>query len=230
MSTSLCGKISITLPKCIRKERGRDFYSRCSTVEAFGLPKEDTTRNHRLSCIYNTVPEQFKLNNWLCEMQRILQKTISWTWESSLQYQLCSKAVSIKWGNSNVTWAVWCFWLTACKYVFIFKEFATDYSNLNIEQCRVVLVVRRSSEYKCRHGNVDAAWCNAMRKKTVKAIVISNYVPTGCKKSLIYNRFYCFCLIATSHYSKGRNIFVTCLRYSANRNALDSWPISTHLT
>ncbi len=28
----------------------------------FGLPKEDTTRNEWLSCIYNTVPEQVNPN------------------------------------------------------------------------------------------------------------------------------------------------------------------------
>ncbi len=53
----------------------------------------------------------------------------------------CTKAVSIKWGNSNFARTVWRFCLTACKYVFIFKEFATDDSNVNFEQCRVVLVV-----------------------------------------------------------------------------------------
>ncbi len=36
MSTSLCGKICITPPKSIRKERRRDFYSRCSIVAAAG--------------------------------------------------------------------------------------------------------------------------------------------------------------------------------------------------
>ncbi len=36
MSTSLCGVIYKTLPKCLRKERGRDFYSRCSIVAATG--------------------------------------------------------------------------------------------------------------------------------------------------------------------------------------------------
>ncbi len=71
MSMSWCGEIFITPPKCLRKERGRDFYSRCSNVAAagamswrrcesettfFGLPKEDTIRNQCLSCIYNTVP------------------------------------------------------------------------------------------------------------------------------------------------------------------------------
>ncbi len=77
----------------------------------------------------------------------------------------CTKAVSIKWGNSNFARTVWRFCLTACKYVFIFKEFATDDSNVNFEQCRVVLVV--FSDHKCRHGNVYAARCNATCKKTV---------------------------------------------------------------
>ncbi len=32
-----------------------------------------------------------------------------------------------------------------------------------------------------------------------------------------------------SQYGKGRNISVTRLRYLANHNALDSWPIRAHL-
>ncbi len=32
----------------------------------FGLPKEDTTRNQWLSCIYNTVPEHFNPNIRVC--------------------------------------------------------------------------------------------------------------------------------------------------------------------
>ncbi len=32
-----------------------------------------------------------------------------------------------------------------------------------------------------------------------------------------------------SQYGKGRSISVTRLRYSANHNALDSWPIRAHL-
>ncbi len=32
-----------------------------------------------------------------------------------------------------------------------------------------------------------------------------------------------------SKYGNGRNISVSCLRYSANHNALDSWPIRAHL-
>ncbi len=53
------------------QERGRDFLygddvfccERESTL--FGLPKEDT-RNQWLSCIYNTVPEQFNPNISVC--------------------------------------------------------------------------------------------------------------------------------------------------------------------
>ncbi len=32
-----------------------------------------------------------------------------------------------------------------------------------------------------------------------------------------------------SQYGKGHNISITRLRYSANHNALDSWPIRAHL-
>ncbi len=32
----------------------------------FGLPKKDTTRNQWLSCVYNTVPEQFNPNIQMC--------------------------------------------------------------------------------------------------------------------------------------------------------------------
>ncbi len=34
--------------------------------------------------------------------------------------------------------------------------------------------------------------------------------------------------LCVSKYGKGRNISVTRLRYSANHNALDSWPIRAH--
>ncbi len=40
------------------------FHESESTL--FGLPKEDTTRNQWLSCIYNTVPEQFNPNIRVC--------------------------------------------------------------------------------------------------------------------------------------------------------------------
>ncbi len=37
-----------------------------SDTTLFGLPKEDMTRNQWLSCIYNTVPEQFNPNIRVC--------------------------------------------------------------------------------------------------------------------------------------------------------------------
>ncbi len=60
-------------------------------------------------------------------------------------------------------------------------------------------------------------------------IIISSFVPTGCNKCLVYNGFYCFCVVVASQYGKGRNISVSCLRYLANHNALDSRPIRAHL-
>ncbi len=115
MSTSRCGKICKTLPKRIRNERRRNYYSRCSIVAAaaqshgdavfrcesestlFGLPKEDTTRNQWLSCIYNTVPEQFNQNIRVCAAHF----TEDYFLNLGVTCQLCSKAVSIKWDNSN---------------------------------------------------------------------------------------------------------------------------------
>ncbi len=41
--------------------------------------------------------------------------------------------------------------------------------------------------------------CNATCKKTVWVIIISNYVPTGCNKCLIYNGFYYYSLITPVH-------------------------------
>ncbi len=85
MSTSLCGKICITPLKCIytMKEGGTiilvvvlllpaapcsgDAVFHCeSKTTLFGLPKEYTTRNQWLSCIYNTVPELFNPNIRVC--------------------------------------------------------------------------------------------------------------------------------------------------------------------
>ncbi len=37
-----------------------------SESNLFGLPKENTTRNQWLSCIYNTVPDQFNPNIRVC--------------------------------------------------------------------------------------------------------------------------------------------------------------------
>ncbi len=47
--------------------RPGDAVFRCESESTlFGLPKEDTTRNQWLSCIYNTVPEQFNPNIRVC--------------------------------------------------------------------------------------------------------------------------------------------------------------------
>ncbi len=44
-----------------------DAVFRCeSETTLFGLPEEDTTRNQWLSCIYNSVPEQFNPNIRVC--------------------------------------------------------------------------------------------------------------------------------------------------------------------
>ncbi len=80
MCTSRCGKICITPPIRTHNERGvsiilsvvlllppapcsGDAVFRCERESTlFVFPKEDTTRNQWLSCIYNTVPEQFNPN------------------------------------------------------------------------------------------------------------------------------------------------------------------------
>ncbi len=56
------------------------------------------------------------------------------------------------------------------------------------------------------------------------------------KKEILFSLQYCrrHChvveILCVSKYGKGRNISVTCLRYSANHNALDSWPIRANRT
>ncbi len=62
----------------------------------FGCPKEDTTRSQGLSSIYNTVPEQFNPNIGVCAAH-------------FTEDYACTKAVSIKCGNSNLSRTVWCF-------------------------------------------------------------------------------------------------------------------------
>ncbi len=116
MSTSRCGEIFITPPKCLRKERGCDFilavlllppapspgdavFSCESESTFFVLPKEDTTRNQWLSCIYNTVPEQFNPNIRVCAAH--FTEDYFLNLGVACQLTLCTKAVSIKWGNSN---------------------------------------------------------------------------------------------------------------------------------
>ncbi len=82
MSTSRCGEICKT--NVYAKKEGRtiilavvllllpapcpgDAVFRCESESTlFGLPKEDTTRNQWLSCVYNTVPERYKANIRVC--------------------------------------------------------------------------------------------------------------------------------------------------------------------
>ncbi len=75
-----------------------------SETTLFGLPKEDTTRNQWLSCIYNTVPEQFNPNIRVCA-----EHFTDYFLNLGGACQLCSKAVSIKWSNSNFARTVWYF-------------------------------------------------------------------------------------------------------------------------
>ncbi len=84
---TLCGKIAKHHPKVYAKKEGvifilavvlflltepcpGDAVFRCeSETTLFGLPKEDTTKNQWLNCIYNTVPEQFNPNIRVCAAQ-----------------------------------------------------------------------------------------------------------------------------------------------------------------
>ncbi len=65
----------------------------------FGLPKEDTARNQWLSCIYNTLPEQFNQNIRGCAVHF----TEDYFLNLGVAYNAscATKAVSIKLGNSN---------------------------------------------------------------------------------------------------------------------------------
>ncbi len=111
------------------------------------------------------------------------------------------------------------FWLTACDNVFLFKEFSTDDSNASFEQCREVLLVCRFSDHKCSNYNQLYFDHN---------IIISNYVILITINICIV--FVSSCRDTHHNTVRGYNISVSPLRYSANHNALDSWPIRTHLT
>ncbi len=188
---------------------------RCeSETTLFGLPKEDTTRNQWLSCIYDTVPEQFNPNISVC-VRHIIRRTVSWTWEYPAS--CAKKGCFYKVWHFNFARTVWRFWLTACKYVFLFKEFATDASNASFELWRVVLVYR-FSDHKCRHGN------------SLQSVIMSLLNATNASFIMGFIIFVSSCWDTASQYGEGRNISVSRLRYSANHNALNSWPIRAHLT
>ncbi len=83
-----------------------DAVFRCESERTlFGLPKEDTTINQWFSYIYNTGPEQYKANIRVCAAHF----TEDYFLNLGVACQLCSKAVSIKWGNSNFARIVWRF-------------------------------------------------------------------------------------------------------------------------
>ncbi len=170
MSTSRCGEICITPPKYIyaMKEGGAilavELLPPCPEMLCFvvkekhfvWLPKEHTTGNQWISCIYNTVPEQFNPNIGECAAQ-FTDDCVLNQGKSSLQCEHWMAVDTIKWGNSNIT-------RTVCKYVSIFKELANVYSNASFEHCRVTFVVCRFSDHKCRHSNVSTARYNAQYK------------------------------------------------------------------
>ncbi len=58
--------VELLLPLAPCREDAVFGYESKSTL--FGLPKEDTTRNQWLSCIYNNVPEQFNPNIRVCAL------------------------------------------------------------------------------------------------------------------------------------------------------------------
>ncbi len=90
MSTSQCGEIYKTPPKCVSKKEGGIFIlavvllvppapcpgdavfhgERETTL--FVLQKDDTTKNQWLSCIYNTDTEQFNPNILLRRTWRVM--------------------------------------------------------------------------------------------------------------------------------------------------------------
>ncbi len=196
-------------------------------ILALSLPKEDTTRNQWLSCIYNTVPEQF---NQIFEcVQHILRRTVSWIWKSnvSLQCRLL-KDCFYKAGHFQLCKDSLCFWLTACNYVFLFKECATDDSLTGV----------LSSVSPITNADVviftqcDATWhVKRQYYKSLQSVIMSPLDAT--KASFIMG----FIVFVSSHrdtapqYGEERNVSVSRLRHSANHNgSLESWPIRARLT
>ncbi len=75
VSTSRCGEICKTPPTAVvlllplLPCPGDAVFCCESKTSLFGLPKEDTTRNQWLSCMHNTVPEQYNPNIRVCVAQ-----------------------------------------------------------------------------------------------------------------------------------------------------------------
>ncbi len=62
-------------------------------------PKEDTARNQWLSCIHNTVPEQFNTDIRVCAAQ--FNRGLCPESGRVAYNAVCTKTVSIKWSNSS---------------------------------------------------------------------------------------------------------------------------------
>ncbi len=74
------------------------------------------------------------------------------------------------------------------------------------------------SDHKCRHGN------------SLQSVIMSPLNATNASFIMGFIIFVLSCRDTASQYGEGRNISVSRLRYSANHNALNSWPIRAHLT
>ncbi len=124
MSTSRCGNICITPPKRIWNEItfilsvvlllppapccGDAVFHCESESTLFGLPKEDTTRNQWLRCIYNTFPEQFNPNIRVCAAH-FTEDYFLILGESSLQSEHYEWLWTLKWDISDIARTVCCF-------------------------------------------------------------------------------------------------------------------------
>ncbi len=62
-----------------------------------------------------------------------------------------------------------------------------------------------------------------------KKVIMSPLDATNASFIIDFIVFVLSCQDTASQYGKGRNISVSRLRYSANHNALDSWPIRARL-
>ncbi len=140
MSTLLCGKISKTPPKRIHNERRCNCYSCCSIVAGravlcpgdavfhcckrkyfvLGSQKRTQLEISGLSYIYTTLSQNSSTQIFEC-VQRILQITISWTWER-VAYNV----------NNTVKWGSLVFLTHSLEECFIFKNLASDYSNMSL--------------------------------------------------------------------------------------------------
>ncbi len=65
--------------------------------------------------------------------------------------------------------------------------------------------------------------------KFLYPVVMSPLAATYTSFLMGFIIFVSSCRDTASQYDEGRNISVSCLRYSANHNTLNSWPIRAHL-